>query len=121
MEDKRFEKLEKDVNYLNEEGFAGEEQQFILFRNADEAIEAIRKNQVPGISWNEDDEARWQAAMAIDRALDSEEIETVCDEFNDGSLDAGEWFLDTDCDIDRLIDQGTLELQENWTIDENGT
>jgi hypothetical protein len=70
MNEERFEELQKKVNYLNDEGFAGEGKKFILFRNGNEAIEAIRSNKVPGITWDAEQEAKWQA---IDSTYNSEE------------------------------------------------
>lgn len=88
MKEERYEDLKKKVQYLNDEGFAGEGKQFILFENADAAIDAIRQNQIPGITWTDQDEAKWQAQEAIRKALDGEEVETRTDEFNNGALDA---------------------------------
>lgn len=90
MNEKRYNDLEKQVQYLNDEGFAGEGKQFMLFENADAAIDAIRQNQIPGITWTDEDEAKWQAQEAIRNAFGGEEVETRTDEFNDGALDTPE-------------------------------
>jgi hypothetical protein len=59
MKDKKFEQLKKDINYAHLEGFIPEDQQFLLFRNPEEAIQAIRDNKIPGINWTSEDEDKW--------------------------------------------------------------
>lgn len=59
MNDDKFEQLKKDVDYAKAEGFIPNNQQFLLFRNSDEAIQAIRNNSVPGITWTKEDEEKW--------------------------------------------------------------
>lgn len=59
MNNKEFEQLKKDVNYAHMEGMIPEGQQILLFKNSDEAIKAIRNNEVPGIVWTEKQEEEW--------------------------------------------------------------
>lgn len=73
MEDERYQDLEKSVNYLNDEGFAGEGKQFMLFRSADEAIEALRNNQIPGVNWTPEDERKWQEQIHLEQCYNSVE------------------------------------------------
>jgi len=80
MKEVRFEELKKSVNYLNEEGFAGENKQFIVFRNAEEAIKALRNNEIPNVPWTEEDEQKWQAAQAIENAFNISESDVLFDE-----------------------------------------
>lgn len=79
MDNERFEQLGKDITRLNEEGFVPEGKELRLFRTADDLIEAIRNNEIPGIPWTEEDEAKWQAAEAIDKAFEvpTEEEELI--------------------------------------------
>jgi hypothetical protein len=59
MNNDKFEQLKKDLNYAKMEGMLPDNKQFILFKNSDEAIEAIRNNAVPGITWAEEDEQKY--------------------------------------------------------------
>jgi len=43
---------------------------FKLFRNSDEAINAIRNNEVPGIYWSAKDEKRWNEENHLERCND---------------------------------------------------
>lgn len=57
--DNKWEQLQKDVNYFNEEGFLLDDKKFMVFENSDKAIEAIRNNQIPGIKWTAECESKW--------------------------------------------------------------
>jgi len=81
MDQERFENLEKKVDYLNAEGFAGEGKQFMLFSGADAAIEAIRNNQVPGIIWDEESERKWNESNHLEQCYN--ESRTEEDDLND--------------------------------------
>lgn len=59
MNEEKFEQLKKDVNYANSEGLVQEGKQLLLFKNSEEAIEALRNNAIPGIKWTEDDEKKY--------------------------------------------------------------
>jgi hypothetical protein len=59
MNNEKFKQLKKYINYAELEGMIPSNQQFLLFRNSDEAIQAIRNNEVPGIVWTEKDEEKW--------------------------------------------------------------
>lgn len=116
MENNKYEQLQKDVNRLNQEGFVPEGQQLRVFRNADELIEAIRRNEVSGITWTEEDEAKWQAAEAIYKAFKTHDNKVV-PEWKSGTVE--EFFDDT------VVDW-TEEQWEEWSntwpdIDEDST
>jgi glutaredoxin-related protein len=59
MNDDKFEQLKKDLNYAKMEGMLPNTKEFVVFRNSDEAIEAIRRNEVSGITWTEEDEQKY--------------------------------------------------------------
>lgn len=69
--DEQFEQLSKDVEHINEEFLIGN-QQALLFRNVEDAIKAIQNNEVPGVQWTEEDQAKWNAAEAVRKALQDE-------------------------------------------------
>lgn len=96
MEDNKYKQLQKDVNRLNEEGFIPDGQELRVFRNAEELIGAIRRNEVSNITWTEEDEAKWQAAEAIEKAFEVHDNEpkwksgTVEEFFDDTVVDWAE-------------------------------
>ena len=57
-------RLEQLVSYLNME-FTPDDQQIMLFMNPSEAIDAIRRNEIPGITWTEEDEIKYQRDLLI--------------------------------------------------------
>lgn len=59
MNEEKFEQLKKDVAYANMEGLVEEGKQLLLFRNGEEAIQALRNNQIPNIIWDEECEKRY--------------------------------------------------------------
>lgn len=74
MEENRYKDLKKKVDYLNLEGFAGEDNQFLVFRNPQELIEAIRNNKVPNIQWTEENENRWQKEKELGLHQEKDQI-----------------------------------------------
>ena len=70
MEEEKFDRLKKEVVYINEEFLTGN-QEARLYRNADELINAIRNNEVPGIPWTEEDERKWQLEEAYNASLET--------------------------------------------------
>ena len=70
--DEQFEQLSKDVEHINEEFLIGD-QQAILFRSVEDAIRAVQNNEIPGITWTEEDQAKWDAAEAVRKALEKNE------------------------------------------------
>jgi SpoU rRNA methylase family enzyme len=59
MNDKEYEQLKKDVNYANMEGLIPEGKELLVFRNTEEAIQALRDNKIPNIIWDEECEKRY--------------------------------------------------------------
>lgn len=59
MNDKEFDQLKKDVNYAHMEGMLPSNTQLLVFKGADEAIAAIRNNEIPGVVWTEECEKEW--------------------------------------------------------------
>jgi len=81
MEDERYKELEKHINHYNEE-FLIDDQQLMLFRNADDAIAAIRSGQIPGVSWDENQEQKYQELLHLEQCYSSN-INTVEDDLNE--------------------------------------
>lgn len=75
MNEERYNDLDKKVQYLNDEGFAGEGKQFMLFENSDAAIEAIRQNKVSGITWTQDCEKKWQEQNHLEQCYNNDRTE----------------------------------------------
>ena len=71
MEKKKYEQLQKDVTRLNEEHLIGN-QSIKLFANAEEAIQAIRNNEIPGITWGPEEEEKYQRLNYLEDCLDEE-------------------------------------------------
>lgn len=113
MEEDKYEQLKKDVTRLNEEGFVPEGKHLHVYKNADELIEAIRNNQVPGIKWTEEDEAKWQASEAIENAFKESEIEKDTELGNWKSGTVEEFFKDITWSEEELE-----ALGEGWFINE---
>ena len=59
-------KLEQTVNYINLEHMPND-RQAMLFMNPQDAIDAIRRNEIPGITWSEEDEIKYQRDLLIER------------------------------------------------------
>ena len=59
MEEAEFEKLEQIVQYINEEHMIGN-QEFLLFRDAQHFIDAVRQNKISEIPWTEQMEIDYQ-------------------------------------------------------------
>lgn len=59
MNEEQFNQLQKDVDYANLEGLVPEGKQYTLFRNSEEAIEALRNNKIPGVMWDEECERKY--------------------------------------------------------------
>lgn len=72
--DEQFEQLKEDVEYINDEFLIGN-QQALLFRNVEDAIRAIQNNEVPGVKWTAEDQAKWDAAEAVRKALEEDSTE----------------------------------------------
>lgn len=60
MNDAEYEKLKKDINYMNEEGMVPEGKQLLVFRDPEDAINAMRRNEIPGMIWTEENEIKFQ-------------------------------------------------------------
>ena len=72
--DEKFEKIQQQVDYLEDEGFAEEAGvRLTLFRNAKEAMQAIRNNEVEGVTWTDECEAKFQARSQMYDAIDQED------------------------------------------------
>lgn len=96
MNDEYYEQLQKTVDYLENEGFAEEAGvSFKLFRNAEEAIAAIRNNEIPGVEWTEECEQKWQMQNRL------EEIVRIKEE-------------DDDWEVSKQGFNLNQELQEGW-------
>lgn len=59
MNNERFEQLKKDLAYAKMEEIIPSNKDYKLFRNSEEAIQAIRNNQIPGINWTEEHEQKY--------------------------------------------------------------
>lgn len=70
MNQEQFDQLEKDVNYANLEGLAPEGKQYMLFRNSDEAIKALRNNEIPGVKWDEECERKYLEMLSNNNATE---------------------------------------------------
>ena len=78
MNQDKWEKLQQAVNHLNEEMMI-DNQQFMLFENADAAIEAIRSNQIPGVEWTEEKELNYQREILEGTFNDTLSIEEIAE------------------------------------------
>lgn len=62
MKDTDYKKLkEKELPYIEEEFLLDDSKQLLLFRGADEAIAAIQRNEIPGITWTSENQRKWDA------------------------------------------------------------
>ena len=108
MNDERYEQLQKAVDYLQEEGFAGDKH-LTLFRNADEAIAAIRANKVPGVQWTEECEQKWQTQERLQSIVHEED--------DDDDWDVEDLFGELDPEAQEVFNLGynlSQELNEGW-------
>jgi hypothetical protein len=65
MDIENFENIKKKIDYAKLEGIIPEEVQVVFFENADQAIEAIRSNKIPGIKWDQSCEDKWTDLLKI--------------------------------------------------------
>jgi len=71
MNKEKYEQLKKDINYLTAEGFVPPNKKLTLFENGEEAMLAIRNNQVPGIVWTTQDELQYQKYLKLQSLIEN--------------------------------------------------
>lgn len=70
QDNEREAKIRRHVEYMNAEGFVPDGMKLHYFRNEDELVEALRRNEIPGIEWTEECEKMWQAEQQIKNSID---------------------------------------------------
>ena len=65
-------KIRKHVDYMNAEGFVPDGMKLHFFRDEEELVDALRRNEVPGVQWTEECEKMWQAEQQLIRELTGE-------------------------------------------------
>lgn len=113
MNEERYEQLQQAVTRLSEEGFVPEGKEITLFRNADEAIAAIRANKVPGVVWTEECEQKWQMQERLTEVVHSQEEE----EDEDWDWGPSDIFAELDPEAQDIFCDGfnlSQELNEGW-------
>lgn len=64
-DNERQAQIRRHVEYMNAEGFVPDGMQLHFFRDEEELVEALRRDEVPGVKWTEECEKMWQAEQSI--------------------------------------------------------
>ena len=69
MKPEKQKRLEQYVNYVNEEQILGEDVKLHYFANEEELVNALRRGEIPGVTWTEECEAKWQMEKRLENEI----------------------------------------------------